>query len=205
SLVEKMSTKLGAPAFEMRIRPLVGCGTRGGAGAVPVPAARHCGPFGRRTGGGALHCRSMGESRTLDWVLKEEVANSMATKGTGSSWLAAMIEGWLRPHRIWNELDALGIMDGADGPTEVWRRWGCRREGRGHQLRRGGGNLTVVEWNLPEMDGGVDDIILRGSIGPHCEAHRRQPLPTFNGDSGAPYMVLRWYTAFCTHAMLIYT
>ncbi|KAL5978968.1 hypothetical protein ACLOJK_018863, partial [Asimina triloba] len=35
-----------------RIGPPVGYGTRGGAGAIPVPAARHRGPSGRRTGGG---------------------------------------------------------------------------------------------------------------------------------------------------------
>ncbi|KAL6002756.1 hypothetical protein ACLOJK_022976 [Asimina triloba] len=51
--------------------------------------------------------------------LREEAANSMAMKETGSSWLAAVIDGWLQPHRIWNELDALAMMDGADGPKKV--------------------------------------------------------------------------------------
>ncbi|KAL6000773.1 hypothetical protein ACLOJK_006499, partial [Asimina triloba] len=38
--------------------PPMGCETCGGVGAVPVPAALHRGPFGHRTGGGALQLKS---------------------------------------------------------------------------------------------------------------------------------------------------
>ncbi|KAL6003736.1 hypothetical protein ACLOJK_004282 [Asimina triloba] len=61
------------------------------------------------------------EIRRLDGF-EEKIArgrHNPATEETGSSWLAAVIDDWLRPHRISNEHDTLGMMDGADGPTEV--------------------------------------------------------------------------------------
>ncbi|KAL5980814.1 hypothetical protein ACLOJK_028725 [Asimina triloba] len=44
-------------------------------------------------------------------------ASSQATEGMESSLLAAVIDGWLRPHRIWDRLDVAYKMGGLDYPT----------------------------------------------------------------------------------------
>ncbi|KAL5991158.1 hypothetical protein ACLOJK_012064 [Asimina triloba] len=81
--------------------------------------------------------------------------------------LAATGDNVLRPHRICNELVVGNVfVDG--GFVDEEEDDGC--------CCRGGGAVTVVGWDLPEMDKVIDDIILKGSdpsIGPHHEGAYR--------------------------------
>ncbi|KAL5994176.1 hypothetical protein ACLOJK_035048, partial [Asimina triloba] len=64
SLEEIVRFSCERPADDAQLRPMDYV-ARGGAGAIPAPAARHRGPSGRRTGGGALQS-VMAPKRNVD-------------------------------------------------------------------------------------------------------------------------------------------
>ncbi|KAL6003979.1 hypothetical protein ACLOJK_004525 [Asimina triloba] len=84
------------------------------AGTTTVGSDRHHRRDERPGSVRAAACRCRRQSRSLGVKSTEEAAILSVMKETTSSLRAAVIDGWLRPHRILDRLDVANKMGGSD-------------------------------------------------------------------------------------------